>query len=478
MTLGSLFDGAGTVPFAAQQYGIKTLWSSEIEKFPLQVTAKRFPETKQLGDITKIKGDEIAPVDIIAFGSPCQDLSVAGKQQGLQGERSGLFMEAIRIIKEMRKKTNGKYPTFALWENVCGAFSSNKGEDFRVVLEEFCKIKDETVTIPRPTERGGKWNTVGCIMADGFSLAWRVLDAQYWGVPQRRRRIFLVADFRGECADKVLFERNGLSRSFKESRESWQGFTKTLAFGSSASSESAERGTNGETRSIIGGVTYRKQGHPQNSEQGQGWEETELANCLNIFDMTESRTPIIILPIENHSGDSRMTIGEDGTVQTLTSRIGTGGAIRLLSCGADIRNQNLTGGVSKTLQSSSSDADKVPCLLLALDRAAFNQGQNAKFKAGIDETGEKAFTCMARGPSAIVIATELGKASRIGGGDDYKQVPDASCVGNRQSTPRNSYVGGYVMATGQANAEIVKEKSTTLTTVSEKPIVVYGGVLQ
>ena len=154
MTLGSLFDGAGTFPFAAQICGIDTLWSSEIEPFCLKVTAKNFPHVKQLGDITQINGAEIDQVDIITFGSPCQDLSIAGQRKGLDGERSGLFMEAIRIIKEMRKKTNGIYPTFIVFENVCGAFSSNDREDFRSVLEELCKVKDSGADVPRPA-RGG-----------------------------------------------------------------------------------------------------------------------------------------------------------------------------------------------------------------------------------------------------------------------------------------------------------------------------------
>lgn len=233
MTLGSLFDGAGTFPFAASIYGIKTLWASEIEPFPIEVTKRRFPEMKHLGDITKINGGEIDPVDIISFGSPCQDLSVAGKRAGLDGARSGLFMEAIRIIKEMREKTNGEYPTYILWENVPGAFSSNGGEDFRVVLEEICKVKDETVIIPRPRFEGrdASWRGAGNIVGRDFSLAWRVLDAQYWGVAQRRRRCFLVGDFRGRRAAKILFEREGLSRSFAESREAWQGIAPNTALG-------------------------------------------------------------------------------------------------------------------------------------------------------------------------------------------------------------------------------------------------------
>ena len=172
---------------------------------------------KHLGDITKINGADIEPVDVITAGSPCQDLSVAGKRAGLEGERSGLFMEQIRIIKEMRehdRRTNHRSdefirPRYMVWENVPGALSSNKGEDFRCVLEETAKIVQEDAVIPRPD---GKWSNAGCIMGDGWSIAWRVHDAQFWGVPQRRKRIALVADFGGGSAPEILFVRKGLSR--------------------------------------------------------------------------------------------------------------------------------------------------------------------------------------------------------------------------------------------------------------------------
>ena len=171
---------------------------------------------KHLGDISKINGAEIEPVDIITFGSPCQDLSVAGKRAGLEGARSGLFMDAVRIIKEMREATNGQYPTYALWENVPGAFSSNKGEDFRVVLEELIKIAEPSAVMPAVPPFG--WAYADSYVGNGWSLAYRVFDTQYWPrTPQRRRRIYLVADFRGQRAREVLFEREGLRGHLTES---------------------------------------------------------------------------------------------------------------------------------------------------------------------------------------------------------------------------------------------------------------------
>lgn len=164
-----------------------------------------------LGDITQIHGDRIEPVDVITFGSPCQDLSVAGPREGLAGERSGLFSEAVRIIREMREATDGIYPNFAVWENVPGALSSNGGEDFRTVLEELARAAEPGTVIPRPA---GKWQASGCVMGDGWSIAWRILDAQFWGVPQRRRRIALVVDFAGGRAPEILYIRKGLQGDY------------------------------------------------------------------------------------------------------------------------------------------------------------------------------------------------------------------------------------------------------------------------
>lgn len=223
MKLGSLFDGSGTAPLAAAMCNIEPVWASEIEPYPIKVTKARFPGMKHLGSILDINGAEVEPVDIICGGSPCQDLSVAGKQKGLhEGERSHLFFEMTRIIKEMRNATNGKYPRYVIWENVPGAFSSNKGRDFLAVLQAFTEIAGPDVHVPRPAYKGKTdrlaWQYSGTIMGDGYSLAWRTVDAQYWGVPQRRRRIYLVADLADECADEILFEREGMSGDSQPSR--------------------------------------------------------------------------------------------------------------------------------------------------------------------------------------------------------------------------------------------------------------------
>jgi len=229
MKLMSLFDGSGGFPLAASLCGIEPVYAAEVEPYPIAVTKNRFPKMKHLGDVSKVKGGEIEPVDIITFGSPCQDMSIAGKRAGLkhadmgddETTRSGLFLEAIRIIKEMREATNGVYPRYAIWENVPGAFSSNRGEDFRTVLEEFIKVKEKDAVMPAVPQAG--WAYADCISGDGWSIAYRVFDAQYWGFPQRRRRIYLVADFRGECAQEILFKRESLRGYFEAGRTPWQG---------------------------------------------------------------------------------------------------------------------------------------------------------------------------------------------------------------------------------------------------------------
>ena len=292
LTLGSLFDGSGGFPLAATLSNIKPLWASELEPFPMRVTIKRFPKMKHLGDINHINGKEIEPVDIITFGSPCQNLSIAGNRAGLDGGQSSLFHQAIRITKEMREKTNGQYPKYIIWENVCGAFSSNKGADFKSVLEEICKIKDSQAIITQPK----KWENAGEIMGDDYSISWRVLDAQYWGVPQRRKRIFLVADFTGGCASKILFESEGLSGYSYEGFKSWQKATDNL-----------------------GGGTHRASKFCLSDQGGQRMDVTE--HITTTLRASAGKTPLVF---ENHSQDSRYT-GPLDVSTTISATYGMGG---------------------------------------------------------------------------------------------------------------------------------------------------------
>ena len=209
--LGSLFDGSGTMPLCAAMCGGHPVWASEVEPYPIAVTRTHLPHMKHLGSVTEIKGSKIEPVDIITFGSPCQDLSIAGKRAGLKGERSGLFREAIRIIREMLAATNGRYPRFVIWENVPGALSSNGGEDFEVVLNELLCLREFTGGgAAKFIRQHGKWRN----FADYGAVAYRIVNAQFWGVPQRRRRIYAICDTCGESAGVVVFERKGTQWNF------------------------------------------------------------------------------------------------------------------------------------------------------------------------------------------------------------------------------------------------------------------------
>lgn len=293
LTLGSLFDGSGGFPLGGLISGITPLWASEIEPFLIRVTTKRLPQMKHYGDVSAQNGANLPPVDIITFGSPCQDMSVAGKRSGLDGERSSLFYQAVRIVKEMRCKTNGKYPRFVVWENVQGAFSSNKGEDFRAVLSSLCKIKREDYAVPELPN--GKWDNAGCIMAEDFSLAWRLFDAQYWGVPQRRKRIYLVADLDGGSAGKILFESEGVSGYTSQGFRSWQG-------------------TAGSAEESVGASSLCL-----NDQGGQRMDVTE--DFTATLRAASNHPPLVF---ENHSQDTRYK-GPLDVAQTVSSTYGMGG---------------------------------------------------------------------------------------------------------------------------------------------------------
>ena len=236
--MGNLFSGSGAWELAAQICEIDVVFEAEIEKFPVELEAKRFPEAIQLGDVSKINGADLPPVDILTNSSPCQGLSIAGKRGGLQNdERSGLFHEAIRITKEMMAEDDKRWADdnirlsetprlrYWCWENVPGAFSSNKGEDFRKVLESVAGLVEENPHIPMPPKG---WSYAGVVDGEGWEIAWRTMDAQFYGVPQRRRRVFLVASLRGGGAAEILFERESLSWHFAEIAEAWKDTSRSL----------------------------------------------------------------------------------------------------------------------------------------------------------------------------------------------------------------------------------------------------------
>ena len=363
--LGSLFSGSGGFELAGVIAGMKPVWASEIEPFPLLVTKKRFPDMLHLGDIKKLDGARMPKVEVITGGSPCQDMSIAGKRAGLDGSRSNLFREQIRIVKEMREsdKAAGRTgketrPRFMVWENVPGAFSSNKGEDFRCVLEEICRVADAELSIPRPSKE--KWSGQGAIMGDGYSVAWRTLDAQYWGVPQRRKRIYLVADFGGESAPEILFKQDSLRGDTKEGGKE----RKDTATGAEDGSYKSDR-VNDEC----------------------------LNNSIKAFHITQDPISMKISPCltQGNSNTGQATIGVVIPVMDKASRYKS----QKTANGFGVGDEN---DPAYTL--TTADKHSVAYLI---DRAAFNQGVNAKYNIGITE--DIAQTIVAKGPSAVAHET-------------------------------------------------------------------------
>ena len=499
--LGSLFDGSGGFPLAGCLCGIEPVWAAEIEPYPIAVTRSRFPNMKHLGSVTDVNGGEIEPVDIITFGSPCQDLSVAGKRAGLkhtengdeETTRSGLFMEAVRIIKEMRKATNGQYPRFALWENVPGAFSSNKGEDFRVVCEELIKVVEPTAVMPSVPKPG--WAYSDSYRGDGWSLSYRVLDAQYWGVPQRRRRIYLVADFAGECAREVLFEREGLRGYFAEGRTPWQG---TAGDAENCTGTTNQEGAEDVPYTLEPGIAAREGGHIYEGVSGtlranagdnqmavayvlddQGGQQISVRNdgqAPTLRAEMHGNVPCVMEPAvfkadDGSTGDpmSTLTSGDRHAVcYGIDHAITTGGnctaqgscvyeniqgTLKASGCHAvayamqgfgDYKESEVASGmkardykdatdlicqyvdtshaddvvriddVTSPLQARDYKGGKLVATMeqtpVILDRAFFNQGQNAQYEPQFYDDGSVP-TLVARGPSAVAYGVDCRNAT-------------------------------------------------------------------
>ena len=415
-TLLSLFDGSGGFPLAAAMCGITPIAASEVEPYPIAVTKSRFPAMRHLGDVSKIDGAKIEPVDIITFGSPCQDMSVAGKRAGIKHEgkgdaettRSGLFMEAVRIIKEMRQATNGRYPAFAVWENVPGAFSSNRGEDFRLVLDELIKIVEpEAPPVPMP-DKG--WPYADIYMGNGWSIAYRTFDAQFWGVPQRRRRIYLVADFGGRRAAEILFKREGLRGHFEKGRTPWQGTSADVA-------------------------------------GGAGVHDSAEGNCLTPWDV-----------------QSRRIFSVNGCWPSLYGGEGGGhGYVYAPIILDDQGGQQITvrtDGQAPTLRAEMHG--NIPCVMQA---AGFKAGQGAQAR-GIGWEEEKTPTLAAEAGGNSVPSVCVAYDAR-GNGDGKT----AATITGDHDTRITDYTTVVCMAHGQANAEICENISPCLNCNHEQPII-------
>lgn len=455
ITMGSLFDGIGGFPLAALKNQINPVWASEIEPLPIAITREHFPSMKHLGNILNINGKKISNVDIVTAGSPCQDLSIAGNRAGLSGERSSLFMEMIRVIKEMREndRKQGKSdtkirPRILLWENVPGVFSSNKGEDFRRILEEICRIKGKTISIPMPSK--GKWKKSGHIVGRDFSLAWRVLNAQYFGVAQRRRRVFLVADFGGQSAPKILFEQCSMSGNTSQSESKGERTPRTIKRSVRDTSEhecnhginpvctSPSSRSNPKYRNtyptlftsrvpeaslsycVAGNTINRK---IKNGGNGKGFQEN-ISYTLNTSDKhviyctatqqggaeTLKNVSPTITESAGTSGNNQPwimdishaddVIRDCGNVSpTLMASMGMSGNRIPITLDYRVQSLSIQKNMLNTLTATDYKLGK--CVfnpVYSIDRKGFNQGKNALFDSKIRDN--KTSSLIARGPSA------------------------------------------------------------------------------
>ena len=367
-----------------------------------------------LGDITKISGYTAPIVDCIIGGSPCQDLSVAGKRAGLDGERSGLYIEQVRIVKEMRDRDerNGRTdvdirPRYMVWENVPGAFSSNKGDDFRIVLEELAKVKDPNAVIPMPD----KWTNHGCIMGDGWSIAWRVLDAQFWGVPQRRRRIALVADFGGQSAPEILIVRKSVSGHTDE------------------------------------GKPKRKEASPD-ATGGIGADDRLGADQYNAVILGDT---VSTLGINCGMSHGRQCVLEPRPLVYDARGNGDGQTVG-----------TITGDHNNRITDYSS-------VVLALDRASFNQGKNAQYDFEVSDKGVNS-PLVAKGPGAVCYA--LDQQGGKGGANFAENVSPTICS-DSHGTP-HAVCYSVDQGGGKSSVNVREDKAPTLTcTHGGEPVVCY-----
>ncbi|MCL2107040.1 MAG: DNA cytosine methyltransferase [Oscillospiraceae bacterium] len=450
LRLGSLFDGSGGFPLGGLLCGIEPVWASEIEPFPIRVTTKRFPWMKHLGDISQVNGAEIEPVDVVCFGSPCQNLSVAGRRDGLEGKQSSLFFQAIRIIKEMRAASNGIYPRWIVWENVPGAFSSNGGADFGQVLTEIARIAEPEAPAVLKADKAS-WNGAGLLLGDGWSVAYRVLDAQWW-VPQRRKRIYLVCDFGSERAADILFEREGVCRDIAPGGLPWERTAGGAAPGAgrAVSVLNDQGGSRMDvSEDISGTLRSQEHGHQPIVIESAGFCTEHSAKARGIgFEEERSPTlrasaiPAAVMAVENHPADSRLKFSKDGLVQTLSSRMGTGGnnVPMVFSIGA----YGSEGMLSPNPQAGIYEADTARALDANGGNPACNQGGMAVVFDGTQVTS---------------------KTNRS------NPQPGAPCHTLASGSAGNSLLCAYGIGNGQPNQAVTAEQAGTLTCMHDAPAV-------
>ena len=398
---------------------------------------------KHLGNISKINVAEAETVDVVIGGSPCQDLSIAGKRAGLDGARSGLFMEQIRICREMRERDRAAgragidvRPRFCVWENVPGALSSNDGEDFRIVLEEFCKVADPSAVVPRPPK--GKWKSAGCIVGDGYSVAWRIMDARYYGVPQRRRRISLVADFAGGCAPQILFDEQGMCWKLETSQKAWQGIT----------------------------------GHAAGSVGGSGCDWG--CKCLNPEDPQSKnlyagacgsgKNDGVCYSIEGNTVDRESNKNGKGFSEDVSATLNT--QDKHAVCYASLCYPKVTGSLCARANSS-------PCVdrgqpFVVEKCGCFMDGQDSA-ASGIGYSEQEAPTLKSVMSGGNTVPEVVYDARGNGDGKTVCTITGDHCDRITDYTP-------LVLATGQGGAEVGKDESPCLNCNHEQPIAAYGGI--
>lgn len=408
---------------------------------------------KHIGNISKINIAEAEAVDVVIGGSPCQDLSIAGKRAGLDGARSGLFMEQIRICRRMRERDRAAgragidaRPRFCVWENVPGALSSNDGEDFRIVLEEFCKVADPSATVPRPPK--GKWKSAGCIVGDGYSVAWRIMDARYYGVPQRRRRISLVADFAGGCAPQILFDEQGMCWNLETSQKAWQGIT-------------------GHAAGSVGGSGCDwgcKCLNPEDPQSYRLFETSGAYQTLYAGEKSGGQYTGVCYSIEGNTVDRESNKNGKGFSEDVSATLNT--QDKHAVCYAPLCYPKVTGSLC-------ARADSSPCVdrgqPFVVEKCGCFMGGQGSAAGGIGYSEQEAPTLKSVMSGGNTVSEEVYDARGNGDGKTVCTITGDHCDRITDYTP-------LVLATGQGGAEVVKDESPCLNCNHEQPIAAYGGI--